>query len=142
MDFTLGHLEFKKFRKRAEEIFFCVLSACLCRGSAASELLCAKGQLSWTDPVNLGGERGTLSLVAGNLLFIISQNSKVCASLQREQGCKSSITFIRKHLSSASFLLNSIEVLRPFLLFSPVYFANPHGFQIIFFLPLQDSSSP
>lgn len=53
MDFTLGHLEFKKFRKRAEEIFFCVLSASLCRGSAASERLCARArslgrtQLTW-----------------------------------------------------------------------------------------------
>jgi len=142
MDFTLGHLEFKKFSKSAEEIFFCVLSVCLCRGSAASELSCAKGQNSWTDPVNLGGERGTLSLVAGNLLFIISQNEKVCTSLQREQGCESSITFIKKYLSSASFLLNSMKALRPFLLFSPVYFANPHSFQIFFFLSPHSSSSP
>lgn len=56
MDFTLGHLEFKKFRKRAEEIFFNALSACRSGGSAAGELLCATGQISWTDPVNLGGE--------------------------------------------------------------------------------------
>lgn len=74
MGFTLGHLESKKCRKTAEEIYFCVLSACFCRGSAASELLCVKGQISWTDPVKLGGERGTVFLVAGNLLCYISQN--------------------------------------------------------------------
>lgn len=74
MGFTLGHLEFKKFRKRAEEIFFCVLSARFCRGSAASELLCVKSQISWTDPVKLGGERRTVLLVAGNILCFISQS--------------------------------------------------------------------
>lgn len=74
MGFTLGQLEFKKFRKGAEATLSCVCSVRLCRGPAASELVCAKGQTSWTDPLNLGGETGTLSLVAGNLLFIISPN--------------------------------------------------------------------
>lgn len=59
MDFTLGHLEFKKFRKRAEEIFLCAFSRPL-QGLSSKGALFVKDQICWTEPVNLGGERGTL----------------------------------------------------------------------------------
>lgn len=43
MDFTLGHLEFKKFRKRAEEIFFCVLSARPLQGLRSKRAIVREG---------------------------------------------------------------------------------------------------
>lgn len=91
-------------------------------------------QVSWEGTGNL--------VVNGRKHIIISQNWKICTGLQKEQGGKSSITFIKKHPSSACFLLKSVKVLRPFLLFSPVYFANSNRLQIIVFLSPHDSYLP
>lgn len=83
-------------------------------------------QVRWEGTGNL--------VVSGRKTTIISQNENVCTGLQREQGGKSSITFIKKHPPSVCFLLKSVKMLRTFLLFSPVYFANSNRLQIIFFL--------
>lgn len=40
MDFTLGHLEFKKFRKRAEEIFLCAFNRPLQGLSSKGAIVC------------------------------------------------------------------------------------------------------
>jgi len=52
-----------------------VLSAGLCRASAVRELLCVKGSICWIEPVNLGGEKGVLQLMA-EIYYLLSVKTK------------------------------------------------------------------